>query len=775
MTPRLRGGLRRLARPLRQSRATLVVAILMFALTAGLCFLPGLGILNYYSSLVLGLVGGLLGGFAGVSAARGAVVRGEGPFREALWAGLWVAVPPPLLLLLNGLRVTNCDPLEGLAFYVVGAGLSILLAAQVGAFAALVGRRRRWAVPLLLAFWLGAVAWDLAHLYLHPAIFAYDPFVGFFSGAVYDTVVQIDERLLLYRLNNLAQLSVLWAFARLARGAEGWLTIEALRTAARRPWLVLTAAVVVAAVFFGLRGVIGYEVSRGDIEARLGGRLDSDRVTLFYDREVIPREEAERLLEDHLFRLDQLDAALGTRYARRIKSYVYGSTEQKRRLMGAANVYIAKPWLDEIHLNRVAYGAPVVHHELAHVVLGQFAPPPFEIPTAMCVLPHMALVEGAAEAFEWDTGELSPHQWSAAMRKAKLAPPLAALLGPDGFYLQPSNVAYTLTGSFIRWLLDTRGPERFERLYRDADFDAAYGQSVEALVAEWERWLEDVAVDDVAQALATQRFSGKGIFYRVCPLEVARLEHRAAGLVAAGDGAGAAEIYREVVGFVPNDPQKRLPLLRIAALAGDVADIEALHRDYLALDGRNAVLDAFAAELVADARWRAGDIAGAAAGYRAIAAAPQSEDRWRNVLVKLAVAEDPAREPILGPYLLSGGGPDEDALSYLAGALGDLPADPLTLYLLARRHGLAAHHGEAARLFQAALAALPADGQAPWIPFVRRESWRLLGHALYWERDLAGARAAFEQVVALTPHGGTRATYRDWIARTRWKAARDKN
>jgi len=749
--------------------------ILMVALTGVLCFLPGVGILNYYSSLAVALVGGLLAGFAGISAARGAVARGAVPFVEALWAGLWVAVPPPLLLLLNGLRVTNCDPLEGLAFYVVGAGLSILLAAQVGAFAALLGRRRRWAIPIWLAIWVGAVAWDLAHLYRHPAIFAYDPFVGFFSGAVYDTVVHIDDRLALYRLNNLAQLGVLWAFARLARGADGWLSVAALRDAPRRPWLVLASVVAVAAVFFGLRGVIGYEVSRDDIEGRLGGRIDSDRLTLFYDRATIPPDEAQLLLEDHLYRLHQLDEALGDRFPRHIRSYVYGSNEQKRLLMGAARVYIAKPWLDEIHLNRVAYGAPVVHHELAHVVLGQYADPPFDIPTALCVLPHMALVEGAAEAFEWDTGELSPHQWSAAMRKAGIAPPLATLLGPDGFYLQPSNIAYTLSGSFIRWLIETRGPERFQRLYRDADWQAAYGQSVTELVAEWEAWVDAVPVDDVGQALATQRFSGKGIFYRTCPLEVARLEQRAAERLAAGDQDEAVELYEDVVHFVPNDPQKRLPLLRVASLSGDAEAATAIADGYRELEGRNVVVDAYVTELLSDARWRAGDVSAAAAGYRAIAGAPQSEDRWRNVLVKLAVAEDPRREPILGPYLLSGGGVDDEALAYLAGALGDLPEDGLTLYLLARRHALAGHDEEATRLFRTTLGVLPADDAGAWVPFVRRESWRLLGHALFDLDRLDEAREAFQQVVALAPHGGTQAKYRDWVERTRWKTARDKN
>ncbi|MCB9733062.1 MAG: hypothetical protein H6745_10670 [Deltaproteobacteria bacterium] len=769
---RLKGLAVRAVAPLRETRATPVVTVLLAGVALACCFSPGLDFLGYYSALVIGAAGGFLGGLVGVAAARASVATWRSPLLAALRASVWPATVPAVILLLNAFFVRNCDPLEGLVFYAVSAAFSVAWGACVGAFWAVLLPRRRAAVPAFVLTWLGFIAWDLAHLYFHPAVFAYDAFIGFFSGSVYDTVIEVDARFLLFRVENLLQLVVLWGFVRLAWDAtERRATVAALRAASGRAWGLWAAATVALAVLFGLRGHIGWEVDRELIAERLGGRVQNDRVVLVYDQSVISAAEAAALLEDHTFRVEEIEATLETRYPELITSYVYGSIEQKRELMGAAQTYIAKPWLHEIHLNHVAYGASVVHHELAHVILGADAPGPLHLPTAMVVLPHMALVEGAAEAFEWSTGELTPHQWSAAMERAKIAPPLAKLLGPDGFYREPSSKAYTLTGSFVRWLLDTHGVARFRRCYADADFAAAYGVGVEQLATEWGAFIAGVELSPDAEALARARFSGKAVLYRTCPLEVAQLERDAGVALGRGDAEEALRLYDRVAGFVPDDPAKRVPAIVLAADRGDVAEASRRAADYRALDGRNDVTDARVAELVADATWRAGDAAGAARAYAAVAGAPQSEDRRRNVLVKGAVAADTDLEPVLGPYLLSGGGSDAEAIDYLVEAFGDMPDEPLVVYLLGRRMAQAGRDDDAVRLLERALT-LTAKRRDPWAASVVRETWAVLARARFDAGDLAGALPAFEQAAALAAHDGTRDELLDWAARVRWKQAR---
>ncbi|MBL8786385.1 MAG: hypothetical protein JNJ59_15900 [Deltaproteobacteria bacterium] len=775
----------RLSKRLAIERPTVLGALVMGVVGAVLCFLPGLDAPNYHAAFVLALVGSWVAGPIGIAAARRAVLRDDParrrPFRAALQMALPAALIPLGLLLLNGARVRQCDVWGGVAFMVVGPVFSTLWSALFGAAIGLWQPRLRRAVPLFFLAFLVWAAMDVVHILRHPAIFAYNPFAGFFSGAIYDAVIEIDGRLALYRLNNLAQIALVIAVARLAwdRGA-GRLSRAAASQASGRRWVAAVACGAVVLGFWAARGAIGYEVGRADVQARLGGRLEDERIVLWYDRATIPEAEARALLEDHRFRLAQLEASLGTRFPDVITSYVYGSPEQKRLLMGAGQVYIAKPWLEEIHLNRVPYAAPVIRHELAHVVLGVFADPPLEIPTT-CFIPQMALVEGAAEAFEWDTGQLSPHEWSAAMRTAKQAVDLRTLLGAGGFYGQSSDKAYTLAGSFIRWVIDRYGMAAFATLYRDGDFEAGTHTSLDDLVGAWEHFLDGLQVPDDAAGLATGRFNVNAIHKRPCGLDVARVEAEAQRRSRAGDSDGARAAYEQVVAWIPEDAQKRMPLLTLAAQRGDLAAVRRAWADYKAVPGnRNGVSDAAATELVADtlgrvalatrtrpggAGWDAALVDEARALYESLATVPQPEERRRNVLVKGLVTREPRYLDTVWPYLLDG------KTSTVETAFQAMPDDPLVTYLVGRRRHSDGKHADAVPLLEKAadgLARMRGEG-TEWAAWVAREAVRLLAHSRWQLGQYEAARAAFQRVAAMTPYGGDRDRYLDWAARCTWK------
>ena len=59
---------------------------------------------------------------------------------------------------------------------------------------------------LALAGPLGGIAVSVARFYGSPMIFAYDPFFGYFSGTLYDTVVDVRPELWTYRGGSLATL-----------------------------------------------------------------------------------------------------------------------------------------------------------------------------------------------------------------------------------------------------------------------------------------------------------------------------------------------------------------------------------------------------------------------------------------------------------------------------------------------------------------------------------------------------------------------------------------
>ncbi len=768
------GSLRSLLRDTSITATVLAVLVGMV-----FCFLPGLDAPNYHAALLMAPLVALIAGPAAVFAATRAVVAHQSPFRAALRAVAIPALLPLLLLLLNGFRVRQCDVAAGIGFLFIGPVFSTLWAALLGAALACwapVRRRRLVGVLGFFGVFLAWAIWDVLHIYNNPAIFIFNPFVGYLQGAMYDSVVDIDSRILLYRLNNAVQLAFILVVTRLCWDATR--ARASFATLSRRPLGRVFGALLlgaIALVFFAMRGSIGYEVSRAEVQSRLGGRLEDERIILYYDRASIALPEAEALLEAHRFRLDQIEHQLGAVFPRKIGSYVYGSPAQKRLMMGAGQVYIAKPWLDEIHLNRVPPGQPVIRHELAHVVLGLFAAPPFHIPTRMCVFPHMALVEGAAETFEWDTGALTPHQWAHAMRAAEKAVDLRGLLSPSGFLGQGSDKAYTLVGSFVRHLVDRYGMPLLHEVYADGDFEGVYGQPVDTLVTEWEAFVDGLEVPDDAAGLATGRFNVAAIQFRPCGLDVARVEQEARNLAAQTDAESrraARERYEQVVAWIPEDAQKRLPLLRLAVQSNDLAAVEKAYADYLGVQGnRNVVSDAEATELLADARARAGDLASALELYRSLADTPQPEDKKRSTLVKLGLASEPTRAALALPYILDG------RASTLEKAVAALPDDLMVGYLEARRIYQDKRLPEALDALSAVLERLeavppPTRPEELWLPWVTRETARLLAECYWQMKRWVDAEAAYLRVAALTPYEGDAERYRDLAEWAAWKTRR---
>ena len=55
---------------------------------------------------------------------------------------------------------------------------------------------------------LGGIAIGFGRFYTSPMVFGFDPFVGYFAGPLYDTVVDPGVRLLSYRVGSLASLDL---------------------------------------------------------------------------------------------------------------------------------------------------------------------------------------------------------------------------------------------------------------------------------------------------------------------------------------------------------------------------------------------------------------------------------------------------------------------------------------------------------------------------------------------------------------------------------------
>ncbi len=749
-------------------RRSVQVALAASALTTIACLVsPLLAVHGIESALVLGLV---LPPFVAAMACRIVLGREQRTIgeavREAAEAGTLVLALPLVGLLFGALRARWCTPLEGLAFFALGPASGVALAVTTGA---LVGSLRGPARVLTGVAALLPVAVALVGLlrfYTTPAIFAYSHYVGYFPGSLYDPDIAITGTYVSFRALSACWLGALLALLAAWRSSTRP-TLAALR--AHPATLPLALALVVIAATGEVYGPeLGHRSTSASIRQALGASLEGERCTVIVPREL-PREQAERLRDECDFRVDRAEHVLGVTHPGRITAFFFRTASEKRELMGASGTYIAKPWRDEVYLQLGLDPHPVLFHEIVHVVAAATGVGPFRISGGLGgLLPSPGIIEGVAVAVAWDSREgLTPHQWARAMSEIDRAPELEDASGL-GFLLQPAGRAYTANGSFIRWVLDTRGAPAVLRLYRGGSYEEALGEPLAQAEDEWRAFLRTVPLPPEAVPLARLRFARSAIFSQVCPHAIAALEGALETDEDAGDDHGALEACDQILTIDPG--YLTITAHRIGALArlGRLDEARAQLHTLETTDEVPAALVTSARIELADALLSRGQLEEARGLYEAGMDEPLSEDQARQLEVKLlAIARGPSVIGPLAEVLVPSGRRLHDGATTIEALarLRDLGGDGLADYLIARQMIFRQRYDLAGpRLARARAAGLPGER-------IQREALRLDGVIRARTGDLDGAQRVFESIV----HGGDegqRVEAEDWLARIAWQRRR---
>jgi len=718
--------------------------------------------LGYASALVAALfasVAGALGGAGLAASLRRREVTVDGPAAVAVAALFPLALVAlvGLAVLAHALFAPACAPKDGALWWLLVPAPGAALAGLAGLALGRSLTRRGLATTLAALLVPASIVWSLARFYATPTIFAYDPFYGFFPGALYDESIPLGLPLVTYRLGTLGAVVALAAGLVATWGER--VSLASLR--ARAPaWAVASLGLAAAAGVWLAGPSLGHRHTARDIAERLEGEAWSRRCVVAYDRSI-DAHQARLTARDCDVRVAQLEAFYGVRVRRRVTVFLFASAEQKRSLMGAADTYIAKPWRHEVYLQYAPFPHPVLKHELAHVVAAEMAPGPLHVTTRASLLPVPGLIEGAAVAAAWEgESEATPHQWSRAMLEAGMAPRMKALASLS-FFTSASVTAYTAAGSFCRWLHDSFGAERFRRLYATGDFDAAYGRPLATLEREWHAYLRTVAVSDRTLARARTRFRRASIFGRRCPHTLEALSDEAARRLAAGDLTRAGAAYETLAERDPTDLRTRVQLAVVRVRRGELPTAELVAREAardLGEAGGNRVETA-----IADAVWRWRGPAEAVARYRRLDASLLEEDEARTLSLKRAMLESGGeREAAFRDLLIGRAERDPSAVvaTARAAALLAVDHDPLAAYLVGRQYFLHERFEEALATLDEAEVARSGDAR------VLAETRRMRAVASWHLGRYEDARRGFEALAgdAARPQG-LRELAGDWVDR----------
>jgi tetratricopeptide (TPR) repeat protein len=695
-----------------RSRAQTVVSAIAFASLLAIGFMPLFGGPGYEISLAAGLI---LPSLAAIATALDTLRRRTEPFESfsrGVASGVLLALIGYATTIFHGIRVGFCDAPGGTALYALGPTIGAIMG---GGWGALVGELTLRVKRPILRVLLALVAAPLGPLlgillsvwrfYSTPAIFAFDPFFGFFSGTLYDTVVEATVPLLTYRLGSVLTLLAAGILAaHLAHGEEGMPILRSLR----RPGMPLLGALcATASLMLVLEGWrLGHWQTAATIERDLGARIAGARCDVVYPR-AMRIEEARLFARDCDEELPAIEKYFEIPPTGRVTAFLFRNSADKRRLMGAGDTFIAKPWRHEVYLQAAGYPHPVLGHELAHVVAGSFAPGPFHIAGRWKgVKANPGLIEGLAVAAAPDEDALTPAEWSHAMLELKLLPSVASLFSFD-FLGENASKSYTVAGAFVRFIKANYGTATLRSWYAGEALPALTKSSWEELEAKWRAEVALIKLPDAAQAIARARFDRPSVWGRKCPHTVDLFRKEAEHAQERGDYIQARRTYDDLLKLDPHDDGAKLAVAGCLLRRGEVDEARKVLAAILADEGATRIAQNRALAQLADLDLEGGDYDRASQRYAQLASRSLDEDSLRTIEVKANALGDPRARRAIAAYLV--GPPERGVDAMTAGALlgswaAEDPSDGLPEYLLGKDLANRALYADAAERLDRALA-----------------------------------------------------------------------
>lgn len=682
-----------------------------------------------------------------------------GFFAQMVVAALALLLVPIAAVLVRGLFTGHCDLGEGFLWYVALPGVSALYAIAVGIFFGLMFRNVVLSTSVAYVFLLGSFALAVRHVIADPPVFFFDHILGYVPGPIYDERVTFTRSLVWARLGTLAWVGLLLGLAAATVNTRRtqlepiqFLAIDfSLENVLPRAGVLMSAVLIIG--LHVSRQETGVAPTASSIQKTLGGRVESENFIIYYGADQADSTDVALMVQDHEYRLAQILATLelpSRPLDEKIESYVYPDPDTKKRLMGARGTSFADPFAKAMHLNASGFPHPVLKHELTHIVSSAYSGwPGFNL--------RIGIHEGFAVAVDWEQERLTPHEWSAIMRAEQLLPEISRVTAMTDFWREPAARAYLATGSFLRHLIDERGPAAMLAFFGDGDYERHFGKPLEMLEADWLRALDEIHVSPEARDLALSRLRRGAIFDRQCPRRVAELADEARTAYAAGHYEAALESYDRILSFAPDDDGARVGKLRALVALKRGREAEAFGRSILGTDAKGPT-GAVVHDLLGDAAWRTGDRARAREHYEAVLATGAPEHLRRAAEAKLAVIDENAYVSIL----TGDGGPTEDVAT-LANLTVFGPERNLASYLLGRRlYAEGTWVAAEARLREAAGSLLPSDA-------LKAEALRLLGDVRYRLGNDEAADAAFTELAGMSRWPAEVITARAWVDRTRWR------
>jgi tetratricopeptide (TPR) repeat protein len=747
-----------------RSPSFILIASIYLLLSLICTQIPLLNYLGYEFSSLIALVGSVASGLLTIRNVRRVYRSAEessttskvvAEFKQVVLLNIILLVIPLVIMLTNALFVKNCSLVNGLAFFLLIPLVSIWFGSALGFCCAVHYRHPK---IMFLAYCVLLLAYSAAIGYFTPAIFSYNFLYGYFPGLTYDEALGLSWSLVIFRvLTVLVGCVFVWLTILLLDNSSPIDSVWTKGVSLVRVWTGMKHRLAGALILLSLlivwffRGELGFESTSGFIQSKLGSQLKTEHFTIYYSTDSYDDEEIKWIAAEHEFRLKQVSDAFYIPARGMIESYVYPSSEVKQRLIGTGTTNIAKPWSGQIHITKQSLDA-TLKHELVHVVAAQFGLPVIKASLST------GLVEGVAMAVEWDWGNRTLHQYSAAMRKFGVMPDIEPLMLLTGFASQASSVSYVVCGSFCRFLIDRYGMRKMMQVYRTGDYNLTYGRLLQRLIGEWQGFLDRIQVADQDRDAIDVIFRRPPIFRKVCARVIAERNMTAQKKYNEKDYKAAEALYGE--SYAEGSGYEALSGYLASALRTGRATVLTSTLDSVIMKDPHPAQYLPLFITVGDAYWTLHNVRKAFELYTRVRQADLSDGLNESAALRVLAAKDTmANAGILSYFMMDAN--DTMRSSFLDVLARSYPQNRILPYLqgkvLMRQNG-----------FQEALDVLSSAAFAGSDSFLEALRLRMMGYALFRLRRFQEAKVLFWTSLNHVSTEVAQNEVGEWVDRCEW-------
>ncbi len=399
-------------------------------------------------------------------------------FLKEFWLYLIILIILPLIVsIISTVIYQKCPIYNGISFYIVIAIPSLFLGFTLAILS--ISLTKKYSFIFFFVFYALLILAPILEIYYRPQIYFYNPVIVYFPGTMYDEAIAITWEMILYRLITIMFMIVVI-----------WSALKIRKFSINKKIIYLISLFVAIFLFFGLKPIFGFSSSESTLYKALGKKYSTKHFKIIYPSSL-PGKKIKYIAFEHEYYFKEISKLLRWQPERKITSYIFKSREQKRRLFGAGNADVAKPWMNMIFLNYSDINQ-TVKHELAHLFSAHFGVSPFKLSADF----NPALLEGFAVAVENNFDNYNIDYIAKLAYDSDYKYPIKVLFSGFKFYTQTPLISYTYAGSFIKYLMDKYGVSKLEKLYHTLNFYGIYDKDLLKLSDDYYKYLKSIHIID---------------------------------------------------------------------------------------------------------------------------------------------------------------------------------------------------------------------------------------------------------------------------------------